>query len=74
MYDLGVSQNFWNSLFSLVSSQYLVYIRAHRPQTWKKKANYLVYSITSHPIAVCCVRKRRVEQTAFYVDGLSGVS
>ena len=29
---------------SLVSAQYLVYIRAHRPHTRKNNANYLVYS------------------------------
>ena len=34
--------------FSLVSAQYLVYIRAHRPHTRKNNANYLVYSNTLH--------------------------
>ena len=29
--------------FSVLAHQ-LVYIRAHRPQTWKNNANYLVYS------------------------------
>ena len=30
--------------FCLVSAQSLVYIRAHRPLSWKINANYLVYS------------------------------
>ena len=30
--------------FSLVSPRYVVYTRAHRPQTLKNNANYLVYS------------------------------